>query len=236
MVEVAVDIDQAAVQRIDRALHTIQELAPERIGGSVRRAGIYVLNSLKARTIKAPAVRRKSEYTLNPIKGAYITRRGLVLHQWEFVRLPGTPAETRKVYAAFASRQRVKTARGWRWSGINKAAERQEVINYNDLLRIRRAGLAKLSWGWIASQILGSTNSVGSWQRMRGERRDPRNFVKGLFTRIANVGAKAEIKNSLDYIFDALPPGAIGEALNAASKRLEYNINEEMKKLYESRT
>ena len=72
---------------------------------------------------------------------------------------------------------------------------------------------------------IGSTASAVSWHRMRGERRDPRNFVKGIFRRIVGKGAEVELKNALDYILDALPPGAIGEALTAAANRLEHNIN-----------
>ena len=111
------------------------------------------------------------------------------------------------------------------------ADERKEIIRHHDLLKIRRAGLARLSWDWIYGQITsGGVRSV-SWRRMRGERRDPRNFVKGLFTRLAGKGAAVEIKNALDYIMDALPPGAVGEAMNAASKRLEHNINSEIRKM-----
>ncbi|MCR5839887.1 MAG: hypothetical protein K6G94_09685 [Kiritimatiellae bacterium] len=211
---------------------------PERVAGAIRRAAIYTIQSLRARTIKAPKKMRKNEYSLTPMRGAYITRENLtssvlsngeksVLHRWEFKHIP---TSTKKHFAAYATRRRSKETK-WKWRGLKLADERREIIQAHDLLRIRRAGLAKLSWGWCAKQIVGSHASVSTWKRMRGERRDPRNFVKGLFSRTVNKGAVAEIKNALDYILDALQPGAIGQALNAASKKLEYNLREEVRRL-----
>lgn len=224
---VSCDIDQIAVQRIQHNLLTIEREAPERIAGATKRAGLYILGALKKRTIKAPKKMRKSEYSLEPMRRQYITRMGDVLHRWEFKHHPST---TTKHFAAYATRERSKATR-WKWRGLKLADERREIIAAHDLLKIRRAGLAKLSWDWIYGQIAGGGMRQVSWRRMRGERRDPRNFIKGLFTRLSGKGAAVEIKNALDYIMDALPPGAIGEAMNAASKRLEYNINEEIRKL-----
>ena len=224
MISVSVNIDQAATQRLERLFLRFEREMPDRIAGATRRAGIYVLNSLKARTINAPKKKRSSEYSLKAIKGGYVTRRDDVIHLWKFVHLPGTLAAKRKVYGAYATRERSKATK-WKWRGLKAAEERREIVNARDLLKIRRAGLAKLSWGWIAKQVLGSTASAVSWHRMRGERRDPRNFVKGIIRRIVGKGAEVELKNALDYILDALPPGAIGEALTAAANRLEHNIN-----------
>lgn len=229
MISISVDIDQAATQRLERLFLRFEREMPERIAGATRRAGIYVLNSLKARTIKAPKKMRSSEYSLKAIKGGYVTRMPDVIHHWEFVHLPGTTDAKRKVYGAYATRERSKATK-WKWRGLKAAEERREIVNARDLLKIRRAGLAKLSWGWIAKQVLGSTASVVSWHRMRGERRDPRNFVKGLFRRIVGKGAEVELMNALDYILDALPPGAIGEALTAASNRLEHNLDHDIER------
>ena len=154
MISISVDIDQAATQRLERLFLRFEREMPERIAGATRRAGIYVLNSLKARTIKAPKKMRSGEYSLKAIKGGYVTRMDDVIHLWEFVHLPGTTDAKRKVYGAYATRERSKATK-WKWRGLKAAEERREIVNARDLLKIRRAGLAKLSWGWIAKQVLG---------------------------------------------------------------------------------
>lgn len=236
MVAVTCDIDTAAVARLDGLLTRIEREMPERLAGATKRAGLYVIGSLKKRTIKAPKRMRKSEYSLEPMRGKYITRdprRGTTgpweratLHRWEFKHIPSS---TTKHFAAYATRQRSKATK-WKWRGLKLADERREIITSHDLLKIRRAGLAKVSWDWVFGQIMRGHASM-PWRRMRGERRDPRNFVKGLFTRLVGKGAAVEIKNALDYIMDALKPGALAEAMDAASKRLEHNISEEIGKM-----
>ncbi|MBQ1429089.1 MAG: hypothetical protein IIZ06_05420 [Kiritimatiellae bacterium] len=229
MLDVSVDIDENATRRLESLFERFEREMPDRLAGATRRAGIYVLKSLKARTLKAPKRMRRVEYVLTPRKGGYITRDGNVFHLWNYVHLPGTSDEKRKTFGAYATRTRTSDTR-WKWRGLKKADERREIIEYRHLLEIRRAGLAKLSWDWIAAKIMQTHGGAVSWKRTRGERRDPRNFVRGLFRRIMGKGAAVLIQNELDYILRTLPAGAIGEALNAASKRLEWNIEQEAKK------
>lgn len=235
MVSMSVDIDLGAVHRLDTMLTRIQREYPGHVAGSVRRAGLYMLRSFKARTIKAPKKMRSSEYKFVPMKGEYITNKktGRVLHRWEFTHLPGTHAQKVLHFAAYATRSRSKDTK-WKWRGLNRAEERREIVKYRDLMKVRRAGLAKLSWDWIARQVMNSASSVFEWRRMKGEKRDPRNFVKGIFRRIVDKGAEMELVNSLDYILSCLPAGAIEEAITAASNRLEHNLKEDFPALKEA--
>ena len=68
-----------------------------------------------------------------------------------------------------------------------------------------------------------------TWKPRRGDRRDPRQYVKGQFSQ-SPTGAFALIRNALDYISEALRPGALTEAIDAATKRLEYNIDNHLGK------
>ena len=109
--------------------------------------------------------------------------------------------------------------------GGSRSAELRELIQQHG--RIPRAGLAKLSWGWVMKQIHSGTSADFTWKRRRSDRRDPRQYVKGRFVE-SPTGAFAVIRNALDYIFAALKPGALTESINAATKRLEYNVAAEL--------
>jgi hypothetical protein len=105
--------------------------------------------------------------------------------------------------------------------GKNQAQERSELIREHG--GISRHGLAKQSWGWVAKGIHSAAAANITWKRSRREKRDPRNYVKGLFQKSA-IGADARLINKLDYILEATPPSQVVAALKAAHSRLEHNI------------
>jgi len=228
MVDVSIDIDQAAVSRLAGILDAIQRETPRRLATETRRAAIYICQSLRARTKKAPKRARPNEYRAEPsnVPPRYIHGRYFyagegrpLLRRWSLTRKLGTPDQYTKHYYVYT---KAKRGRGGRMIGKSPAQERRELVRNHG--GISRAGLAKTSWGWVMKQIYNAepvTDMV--WKKTKRERRDPRNYVKGIFKRVAG-GAFAEIRNSLDYIMDALRPGALAEAVDAASKRLEYNV------------
>lgn len=226
MVDVTCEIDRAAVARLDGILSRIQRETPGRLAAQTRRAAIYICTSLRARTKKAPENIRPREYKAERVrdKAPYITKPdGQVLRRWKFTHLPGT--SNAKSWIKYPYTKRRRGANG-RMFGGSKTAEIREMQTALGFRPIARRGLAKKSWGWVMKQIYnGAAAGDIAWKRTKGERRDPRQFVKGLFIRTA-TGAGASIDNNLDYILDALPPGALAEALNAAVSRLDYNINE----------
>lgn len=105
--------------------------------------------------------------------------------------------------------------------GKSRAGEIRELLAQHG--GIKRPGLAKLSWGWIAKRIY-NASAMGDLSFKRGRiRRDPRKAVSGRFERRVN-GALAEIHNALDYISAACSPAAVSQAVTAAANRLEHNI------------
>lgn len=224
MVAVTCDIDQAAVARLDGILDAIQRETPRRLATETRRAAIYICQSLRARTKKAPKRARPNEYRAEPsnVPPRYVHSNSAgrrLLRRWSLTRKLGTPDQYTKHHYVYTNARRGK---GGKMLGKNEAAERRELVRQHG--GISRAGLAKKSWGWVMKQIYNATAVADiAWKRTKGERRDPRNYIKGIFERAAG-GAFAEIRNSLDYIMDALRPGALAEAVDAASKRLEHNV------------
>ena len=226
MVSVNVSMDLGALERLNGILDRVERETPGRIASETKRAGIYICQSLRSRTKKAKKNIRSypSEWaaSVSSVPPKYIHSNSAgrhLLRRWTLTRKRGTPDERTNNYYVYTDRHR--GARG-RMVGGSRAGELRELLLHHG--GIPRAGLAKISWGWVMKQIGGSSADALSWRRTSHERRDPRNFVKGIFRRLGAV-ASVEIRNSLDYILDALPPGALGEALNAASKRLEHNIN-----------
>lgn len=231
MVTVQATVDRLAIARIDSLLRRIAKESPKRLNTEMRRAALYICQGLKKRTRKAPKKIRPKERDacLSVVPPRYIhsnSKGHPLLRRWTLVRLKGTPDVYAKHYYVYTKAKRGKNGR---MVGKNNAEEKRELIENHG--GISRAGLAKKSWGWIAKGIYAAGNQGDlSWKRTKGERRDPRRYVKGVFNAIG-LGAEARITNALDYIYDAMPPGAVSEAITAATKRLEYNINKNIERM-----
>lgn len=223
MVAVTMEIDQAAVAKLDALLSRVAAETPRRLATETRRAALYICQALKSRTIVAPKRARANEVHAipSPVPPRYIHSNSAghpLLRRWQLTRKVGTPDAYTKHHYVYTAAHRAK---GGKMVGKNQAKERAELLRLH--AGIARRGLAKKSWGWIAKGIYGGTADDLSWKKTRGERRDPRNYVRGMFQKSAS-GAFAAIENHLDYALDALKPGALADGINAATKRLEYNI------------
>lgn len=223
MVAVTMEIDQAAVAKLDALLSRVAVDEPRRLATETRRAALYICQALKSRTIVAPKRARANEVHAipSPVPPRYIHSNSAghpLLRRWQLTRKVGTPDAYTKHHYVYTAAHRAK---GGKMVGKNQAKERAELLRLH--AGIARRGLAKKSWGWIAKGIYGGTADDLSWKKTRGERRDPRNYVRGIFRKSAS-GAFAAIENHLDYALDALKPGALADGINAATKRLEYNI------------
>ena len=224
MLEVSCSIDEAAMNRLKRLLDGIVEAAPQKLASETRRAAIYICQSLRARTKSAPKriPRREYEATVSAVPPKYVHSNSAhrrLLRRWTLVRKIGTPDAYAKHYYVYTDRHRVK---GGKMVGGSLASERRELLKEHG--GIQHYGLAKKSWGWTMKQIYSGTAAGElSWKRGRRDRRDPRQFVRGVFQKAAG-GAFAEITNRLDYILAAVPPSAVNEAMAAATRRVEYNL------------
>ena len=232
MVDVSVDIDNAALQRLDALLQKVYDEMPNRLATETLRAGVYICQSLARRTKVAKNKAPRKELVAMPSYAPprYVHSNSAhrhLLRRWYLARKQGTPDAYGNHYFVYTDAQRVKRGKRWVMAGKNPSKERKELIDLH--AGISRPGLAKKSWGWIAKGLHGTTGGDLSWRRTRGERRDPRKYVHGIFTKSRN-GATAKLENLLDYAKAALKPGALNEAINAATKRLEYNIQNHLER------
>lgn len=230
MVSVTCDVDQAAIDHLDALIDRVRSEMPGRLAAETRRAAIYVCQSLRSRTKVAPKRIRAPEYaaTISVVAPKYIHSNSAgrrLLRRWTLARKLGTPDAYAKHYYVYTDRHRGKNGR---MVGGSRSAELRELLQQHG--GIPRSGLAKLSWGWVMKQIYGGASADFTWKPRRGERRDPRMDVKGVFSK-SRTGALALIHNALDYISDALAPGALTESINAATRRMEYNIAAELSKV-----
>ena len=229
MVSLSVNIDSAAVSRLDALLKRVSKETPRRLATEVRRAALYICAALKKRTKIAPKRIPANEYRAAPSNTPpkYIHGKdGRLLRRWSLTRLVGTSDEHTFDHGVTTSARRGKNGR---MVGRSIAKERRELIAYHG--QIAHRGLARKSWGWVAQGIYGGAGGLGdlSWKRRKRDRRDPRDYVRGVF---ANYGAAASatLENRLDYALDALPAGALESGIDAAVKRLEYNISNHLER------
>lgn len=226
MVEVTAHIDPASIARLESLFSRIEREMPRSMGRQIRRAAIYICQSARRDTKVAPKniSKRPAEYAAipSPVPPRYIHGNSAghpLLRRWQLTRKKGTPRETTHQYYVYTKARRNKQGK---MVGKNAASEVRELLRVHG--GITRYGLAKKSWGWLAHDIA-STSNMGdlSWKRTKGERRNPRDYVKGLFSQFPD-GASAALRNRLDYILDACPESAISSAIQKAVNRLEHNL------------
>lgn len=224
MVEVTANIDSAALARLESFLTAIAKQAPALLATETRRAAIYICQSLRKNTKVAKKSIRSypSEYSANistvPPKYIHSNSSGRpLLRRWTLARKLGTPKAYAKNYYVYTRRHRVK---GGKMQGGSLVEEKRELLKFHG--GIQNYGLAKKSWGWTMRQISsGAAAGDLSWKRNKGERRDPRQAIRGVFQKMTD-GAFALISNKLDYILDAVQQSALETSIAAATKRLEH--------------
>ena len=233
MIATSIEIDRAAVASLDDILRQLEKESPRRLAAGVRRAAIYICQSLRANTKVAKKNIRSypSEYVANlsTIWPPYIHSNSAhhrLLRRWQLARKLGTPAESVHHYYVYTDRHRVKG----KMVGGSIAREKAELLRLHG--KISRYGLAKKSWGWVMKGLYDGGAGDLSWKKTRGERRDPRKYVEGLFMQSMETKvSRAEIHNKLDYILFALPPGKLEEAIGAAVRKLEHNTRDHIEKV-----
>ena len=223
--EISAELADGTAAKYADLFRRVAQLMPNQLARFTKVAGITLCGSLKARTRKAPKKIRSGEYSAAPadIPPKYITyRRGqklaTALHRWRLTRKKGTPGENTHLYFVYS--------RGPKRS--DRAAERKELIQYHGT--IFHAGLAKKSWGWAAKGIASSISADISYKKRKHDRRDPRDDVSGEY-RSRRVGkdfsaTEITIENRLDYITEAMRPGAVDEAAQAALKSIYWKCDQ----------
>lgn len=240
MVSISANIDKAAVDGINQLLNKIAEKSPEQLAKATKMTGIALCQSLRKNTIAAPKkiTRRRQEYlatSKDVKKPPYLTywkgkRLDKSLHRWRLTRKIGTPAESTHYYFVYS--QPIGAVRSGKRKRVSDImAERRELLKYHG--DIQHAGLAKQSWGWAAKGIFNGTTEDVSYKRRKHDRRDPRKDVSGeskTWVTGKNSGTtEVSIENKIDYIQDAMKPGAVEQSVKSAIANMEWKFQDVLK-------
>lgn len=225
MTGVSVQIDLAALAKLQATLDRVAKETPRRAATEVRRAALYLCQGLRKRTKKAPRRIPKSEWRAepspNPPRYVHSNSAGKpLLRRWALTRKLGTPDENTHDYYVYT---RARRGRNGGMVGKRQSEELRELLRVHG--KISRPGLAKASWGWVAKKIYSAAAEgelMAAWKSGKF-RRDPTRAVSGRFAKSA-TGGEADIVNALDYITSACPTNAVAAAAQAAANRLEHNI------------
>ncbi len=235
MVDVSASIDEAALADLAALLERIGTLTPKRLASETRHAAILLCRSLRARTRTAPKKIPKSEWAARtswaPPRYAHSNSKSrALLRRWTLARKLHTPDAYAKHYFVYTKARRGKDGK---MVGKNEAEELRELLRVHG--GISRPGLARMSWGWIAQQIYNASGfGKLAYAPRRRERRDPRREASGVFKALRD-GGEATLLNKLDYILDALRPGALDESVRAATNSLYRSVEASLEAAEEAR-
>lgn len=235
MIDISASIDEAALADLTALLERIGTLTPKHLASETRHAAILLCRSLRARTRTAPERIPKREWAARPswAPPRYIhsnSKGHALLRRWTLARKLHTPDAYAKHYFVYTKARRGKNGK---MVGKNEAEELSELLQVHG--GISRPGLARKSWGWIARQIY-SASGFGNlaYVPRKRERRDPRREVSGVFKALRDGGV-ATLLNKLDYILDALKPGALDESVRAAANSLYRSVEASLEAAEEDR-
>lgn len=229
------------VDELNAMLASYAEKFPAKFPALLRRAGVYVCRSMKARTPKATKTVKGEAYVGKSANAApwltydsrHVTKDGpwktrapkfaRPLRRWYIHRRPGTEAQTKKDYYVYGDQ--------------SPARQAAELIRLHG--RIFHAGLAKQSWGWVAHEIYSGESADLTWKRRKRDVRNPKDDVKAhsrQFSTGTDRGFEIAINNHLDYIGKIVPEAQVEAATSAASASLAFNLTREMDRIIRRRS
>lgn len=234
MVSLSAMISDEAMASLNGLLSAMQE---EMVvsGKDLRRLGVGICQSLRARTRKSPRLVPKNEYNIrrdadfptmtNPRKGKHATHgraNGWTLHRYVYTGKVGTPDEFSAKHFVYAyyrvGRKRRRTRK------VSDEKQLRDVYAFHKA--ISHPGLAKQSWGWAAHALFSSAPAE-AFHALKHDRRDPTKEVEGSFSDVVsgpNPGADLMIHNKLDYIESAMYKGAVSDAVVAACNKFRKKV------------
>lgn len=193
-------VDEALVANFRRAFNRYRDELGNSQAVAVRRGTIALVKSLRARTIRA-----KKQAPMRDVRKfmgypRYITIAGKALHRFEVYRHRGTPNE--KVY-------------------VHPAESKQDARRRSG--QYKKWGLARHSWGWFMRALFHRPEQTGGNPATRIDDR----MVEGHYRKIvtgSNPRVEVLIVNKLGYINNALQPNALADAMAAATRYIDGQI------------
>lgn len=204
ILDITAEVPKETVSKFMKACDGYREKLGNSQAVAIRRGTIALIKSLRARTAKAKQMvppRDVVKYEGNGPK--YITPKGrkqTSVRRWTVIRKRGTPQEYNRAVAT-ASKVEARRLRG----------------------TIEQRGLAKQSWGWFMSLLFGR-HSPSDMQKMRNaDKRLIDGWRKEIVTG-SNPRIEITMINRLGYIREALPESALADAMAAATRSINTQI------------
>lgn len=216
------DVPEADVRAFVDALGRYQRETRRDMKSAVRSATLDLLRSLRARTRKAKKFVGRDEVRKSDLPPKWIARghAGRPLRRMQIARWSRGERwlDHRYVYGGELERG---PRGGWAVRPFSEAHMRREARRVYG--RIRGWGLAKKSWGWFMASLFGRSSP--------SDNPDAR-ITPGMVDREmteTETDIAIEIVNRLDYIRKAMQPGAVAEAVRAASNLINKKISAGLK-------
>ena len=204
ILDISASVPEETIRDFARACDRYRDELGNSQAVAIRRGTIALVKGLRARTAKAKRQAPLKDVTRYDGPGPkYITPKGKKqkpMPRWAIRRRGGQDAKTYVKPAKTRAEARRKGGQYTRW------------------------GLAKHSWGWFMKALFKRAEQTGGNPKTKIEPRMAegylREIVMGTILRV-----EALIVNKLDYIREALPEAALSDAMAAATRYIDGQID-----------
>ena len=209
ILDISASVPEATIRDFTRACDRYRDELGNSQAVAIRRGTIALVKGLRARTAKAKRQAPLKDVTRYDGPGPkYITPKGKKqkpMPRWALRRRGGQDAKTYVKPAKTRAEARRKGGQYTRW------------------------GLAKHSWGWFMKALFKRAEQTGGNPRTKIEPRMAEGYLREIVTGTI-LRVEVLIVNKLDYISEALPEAALTDAMAAATRYIDGQIDKGLAK------
>lgn len=209
ILDISASVPEATVRDFTRAFDRYRDELGNTQSAAIRRGTIALVKGLRARTAKAKRQAPLKDVTRYDGPGPkYITPKGKKqkpMPRWAIRRRGGQDAKTYVKPAKTRAEARRKGGQYTRW------------------------GLAKHSWGWFMKALFKRAEQTGGNPKTKIEPRMAEGYLREIVTGTI-LRVEVLIVNKLDYIREALPEAALTDAMAAATRYIDGQIDKGLAK------
>ena len=205
ILDISASVPEETIRDFARACDRYRDELGNSQAVAIRRGTIALVKGLRARTAKAKRQAPLKDMTRYDGPGPkYITPKGKKqkpMPRWAIKRRGGQDAKTYVKPAETRAEARRKGGQYTRW------------------------GLAKHSWGWFMKALFKRAEQTGGGNpRTKIEPRMAEGYLREIVMG-TTLSVEALIVNKLDYIREALPEAALSDAMAAATRYIDGQID-----------
>lgn len=219
ILDISASVPEATIRDFARACDRYRDELGNSQAVAIRRGTIALIKGLRARTAKAKRQAPASDiWRYNGSTGPkYITTKGkdAKSHPRWVVRRKGG-SDTKYYTKPYKPKDDAEVV-------TSKADARKKWAQYT------RWGLAKKSWGWFMHALFRRNNPETENPKAKIDGRMTEGYIREVTTG-SNPRCEVLIVNKLDYIRKALPEAALNDAMAAATRYIDGQIDKGLAK------